>query len=103
MEVKMLPQRRGLGGCADKDNGSIKVTAGRVKKSRGGEKSRRKKHAERARQSKEAEKDKDNRAEIQEGPGAVGLFSFINNQLGEERSYRDQSAMLSLSMNISLL
>jgi hypothetical protein len=77
----MLPQRRGLGG-ADQ-GGSVKVAGGRVKKTRGGEKSRRKKHAERARQAKEAERDKDNQAEIQEGPGSVGLFSFINNQLGE--------------------
>ena len=78
----MLPQRRGLGG-ASKDSVEGASVKGGVKKRRGGERSRRKKEAARVKQAKEEMKDEETRAELHDGPGAVGLFSFINTQLGE--------------------
>ena len=85
LEVQLLPQRRGLGGAGSEAScGGIKLAAGGVKKKRrGGERSRRKKQAAVAREGKEAARDEETRTETQQGPGAAGMFSFINSQLGE--------------------
>ncbi len=53
------------------------------RKKRGGERSRRKKHAAEQRQHKQERRDEEAHAEREGGAGAVGLFSFINTQLGE--------------------
>ena len=85
LEVQLLPQRRGLGGAGSEAScGGIKLAAGGVKKKRrGGERSRRKKQAAVVREGKEAARDEETRAEVQKGPSAAGMFSFINSQLGE--------------------
>ena len=88
LEVQLLPQRRGLGGAGSEAScGGIKLAAGGVKKKRrGGERSRRKKQAAVVRESKEAARDEETRAEVQKGPSAAGMFSFINSQLGVRRN-----------------
>lgn len=53
------------------------------KKSRGGERNRNKKRAALRKEGREARKDEDSNAEARDGPGAMGLFSFINNKLGD--------------------
>lgn len=82
--MQLLPQRQGLGAGKPRATVGADGTAKRTKK-RGGERSRRRKHAEEARKSKEDRRDEEAKAEREQGPGAVGLFSFINQQLGEGR------------------
>jgi hypothetical protein len=88
LEVRLLPQREGLGRSKIRDNGqddSVDKSSGgkgRQKKTRGGERSRKKKHAARAREVREQEKDEEHQAELRDGTAGIGLFSFINGQLG---------------------
>eukprot|EP00955_Chlamydomonas_euryale_P087286 364282-Chlamydomonas_euryale.AAC.26 len=85
LTVTLLPARRGLGGAPDAAATAVGTAAGRKRK-RGGERSRRRKHADLSRSTKQAAADGEAAAERKGGPGAAGLFSFINKQLGGSRA-----------------